>query len=428
MGHTPRPPSPSNHSTFGSHSSHGYDQSFSDAASTYSYDQPSLHPQSVAHYAQPPYQSQYEPPPSAYPQSSTSRGPRHSIPATSSGFIPLPHPSDATGFGPPASAYNTSQFHAQPMYTSQTPAPTNTDVYLPPSSSGSFMPQGSFPQSQPFQYAPGFSTSTISQGYTTTPAPQQLPLTQGVTPQAYQAYASTPSPSRDGNGYALLPSTSLPSTLNVGSRPLPQQPHMMYAQQIPPSYSLPPSNTFSPPQSGNTFSSAITIYQPPPPPPPIPHPVDQSSQQVFVSNGRTANGLPPPPPPPPPHLYASTSSGRQSTLPQLSDTSNGPRATGHTPSPSQSISSSSRRHSSLPQPPIMYQQSQPAYQPPLPPPPRESFNKSPLPPPPPPPPPRSLVQTLPYHPGPPPNPPPQLDAQGQWIPPVHTGYMQQGYV
>ncbi|KAF8076197.1 hypothetical protein FPV67DRAFT_1617778 [Lyophyllum atratum] len=408
-GHTPRPSSPG-YSTLPSHQGHGYNSSISES-STYSYDpSPDHSPHQMrpsgTHY-QAPYQPHYETQPAPYHP--PARGPRHSIPTSSSGFMPLPNPSgftplsshasDPTLFGGPNVSYNASQFNPQPIYTSQTPAPPNADTYLIPSSSGTFVPQQSFPQPLPFQYSPyPSSTTPAPQAYTTPPIQGHLPLAQ-PPPQAYQGYAPTPSPSHEAINVSALPqSTSLSSSFGASGRPLPLQPQVMYTQpQVPTVYSVPPGssqqpiNTFTPSPSGNAVYPANGIYQQPPPPPPIQYTVGQP-QQSYIPDIQPSVVAPPPPPP----------------LPQ----SNTP----------------TRRQSSLPQPPVLYQQApQPAYQPPPPPPPPSDYFAQSLPPPPPPPP-SHTPQNASYHPGPPPNPPAPVDFQGQWTPqPAQPGYAQHGY-
>ncbi|KAF5388211.1 hypothetical protein D9615_000220 [Tricholomella constricta] len=410
-GHTPQPPSPGGYSTISSYPSHNYDQSVSEA-SAYSYDHSPHHTKTSGSHYQPPYQ-QYDPQPAPYHP--PARGPRHSIPTSSSGFMPLPTPSgftplsshtpDPTLFGGPPATYNVSQFNSQPVYTSQTPASPNTDPYLVPSSSGTFFPQQSFPQSQSFQYSQyASSTTPAPHTYMAAPGQGQLPA-QPAAPQAYQSYAPTPAPSLDPTAVSTLPqTTSLSSSFGAGSRPLPQQPQVIYNQppQVSAAYSVPasgssqqPINSFTPAPPGSAVFPANGVYQqpPPPPPPPIQYTVGQP-QQPYVPNGQSPAVIPPPPPPP-----------LQSNRPNPS----------------------TRRQSGLPQPPVLYQQApQPAYHPPPPPPPPPSeFFMHPMPPPPP-----SHVpaQNTPYHPGPPPNPPAPVDTQGQWnAQPAQTNYVQQGY-
>jgi len=370
----------------------------------YSYDQPAgqFPPhQRVAHYAtQSGYQPPYEHPSSTYShQPSTHRGPRHSIPTASSGFVPLPPSSDAAGFNS-SLGYSAHHSTSQPIYPLQNATPTSVDAYLPPLPSNSFVPYQSFPQSQSFHYIPSHSTTPIPQSYT--PAPPAA--------QPYQGYLPTPSPSHEV-GIPLPPSTSLPATLGAMSRPLPQQPQVMYPQQVSGSYSIPsssslqqPINSFNTPQTGNAVLSASSLYQPPPPPPPIQYSANQSSNQMFTSDGHSVDGLPPPPPPPPLQVFPGVSPQRQASFPSISNGQH-PATAPPTPPPPPP-QNRARRHSALPPPPVMYQQPQSVYQPPLPPPPPppDFIGQTPLPPQP----------QIPYHPGPPPN-LPRSEGLGQWV-------------
>ncbi|KAG6855039.1 hypothetical protein C0991_005968 [Blastosporella zonata] len=347
---------------------------------------------------QAPYQPQYE---SQTSYHYTARGQRRSIPPSPSGFVPLPNPSRLTPlnshssesslFGGPPTVYNASQFNHQPLYTPQTPAP---DTYIIPSSSGTFVPHQSFPQSQSFQYLhyPP-STTPVPQTYSTIPMQPQLPPAQPAPPQGYQAYAPSPSPSHDAVNTSTLPhSSSVTSSFGSTSRPLPLQPQVVYSQpqgpvvySDPPGTPQPPINSFTPSQPGVSIYPTNGVYQPPPPPPPPPAQYivgqPQSNTQVTI--------VPPPPPPPLSNLNISN----------------------HTP----------RRQSGLPQPPMAYQQPlQSAYQPPPPPPlPPTDLSNYPLLPPAPIP--HISGQNLSYHPGPLPNPPAAVDGQ-QWT--AQVNYIQ----
>ncbi|KAG6832972.1 hypothetical protein H0H92_004856 [Tricholoma furcatifolium] len=416
---TPRAPSPNVYATISSHLSNGYDTNVSES-STYGYDNSSSHSPhhtrtSDVHY-QAPYQPQYETQSSHPPPA---RGPRHSIPTSSSGFMPLPttpapvplnpHPSEPSIFSGTPAVYNPSQFNVQPLYTSQTPTP---DAYLLPSSSGTFVPQQSFPQSQSLQY--------LQYAPSTTPVPSILPLIQSPA-STYAAYTPTHSSSLEAVTVSTLPhSSSVTSSFGIGPRPLPQQPQVVYGQPqatvlyAASSTTPQPISSFTPSQSGAPLYSSNTLYQPPPPPPPPPIQYTGSLSQPNIQ----PNIEPPPPPPPLPN--------------------------------SNSPSSTSRRQSSLPLPPTpaVYQQApQPLYQqPPPPPPPPSDILNHPLPPPPtatlhhplppppsdpsnhplpqppsngsnyplpPPPPPQLPSQNSPYLSGPLPNPPTVVDGR-QW--------------
>lgn len=413
MHNTLRSSSPSSYTSLPSHPSHGFNQSLSDSTSTYPNDYPndqsSIHqrnPVSSSHYTiQPAYHPQYETGPVSAYQPPPSRGPRHSVPTSSSGFMAMPipqlsgfvpvasHPSDSALLAPSLShpslniGYNAPQFN-QPAYQPvppQTPAPTSADGYTSVAPSASFHSHQSFPFSQ---YASATPVSILPHSYVVPPTPAPA-----APSQTYQGLAPTPSPSHDGIG-------APPSGYSPGSRPLPQEPPVVY-QQAHPQYSLPPSsnsshqlNSYSPTQHGDVVFTASSGYVPPPPPPPPPPQLGAgaSTQQAHIT---TAVGSPPPPPP--------------QVIPQ---TSSRPRRT------------------SLPVPPVNYQQQSYQHPPLPPPPPPEHFTHSqPLPPPPPPPPPEHLNSNTFYHPGPPPKPPALPDGQGQWVPPkpVDSVHVQQGY-
>ncbi|KAG6890915.1 hypothetical protein C0995_000872 [Termitomyces sp. Mi166 len=387
-------PSQIGYSTVSSHRSHGYDQSISEM-STYGYDSS---PRTLGAQYQAPYRPQYESHSSYLP---SARRPRHSIPTSSSGFMPLSnssgysplpsHSSEPSVFGGHPTVYNASQFNSQPAYVSQTPAP---DSYLVSSSSDTFAHQQSFQ----YEQYPGPQT------YSTAPVQGQLPLVQAPPPQGYQAFATTPSPSHDAaalphNTTATSSFSTTPNTTN--SRPLPLQPQVVYTQpptsvlySAPPSaMSQPPLNSFTSSQPATAIYSANGGYQQPPPP--LPPPTQYTVGQPQTTAQATAV---PPPPPPPPSLSSSNSANRATW-----------------------------RQSSLPQPPVVYQQApQPVYQPPPPPPlPPTDLTNHPLPPPPPPPLPHVSDQSPPYHPGPLPNPPVVVGSQGQWI--AQTNYTQPGF-
>ncbi|KAG6837932.1 hypothetical protein H0H93_008326 [Arthromyces matolae] len=401
-----RPTSSTGFSTISSNRSHVYDPSISESSEYgLDYSPGQSHPTATSgsqyqatYHPQYESQSQYIPP---------TRGPRHSVPASSSGFIPLSnstaYPLLPTHSSEPSlfAGHPTPSFTPQSTYTSHTPAP---ETYHVPSSSGSFVPQQSFPQSQSFQYNQYPSSTPIAQAYSPSVL-NPIPLQVGAT-HSYQPF--TPSSSHDtipnppgtnalSTGFgSMTPSSSNP-------RPLPAQPQVMYAQPpMPVLYSAPPAVNAQPPitsfassqPTANTYLTNDSYSQPlpPPPPPPVQYTVGQSQSDP-------PSILIPPPPPPP---LKSTSPSR-----------------------------TTRRQSSLPQPPVVYQQTpHPAYQPPPPPPlpPTDFLNHS-LPPPPPPPPSLlsdlSSAQSTSYHVLPLPNPPSIGESQGQWITP--TNYTQSGY-
>ncbi|KAF8803710.1 hypothetical protein BYT27DRAFT_7108876 [Phlegmacium glaucopus] len=397
-----------------SYPSYVYDQNMLEVNSPHSYDRPlspnvqmathqysssgTLHSYPSHGYLQNPYEmsTTYQPP---------SRGPRHSIPTASSGFMPLSqssgfmplpsHTSEPSGFAPPLSHtptpmnYN-SQFHPQPQQVyppplSHTPIPANNGPYLQQSTSLSFHPQQPFSTSQSYNYPPYGITPSVSA------PPQQFfssPPPASIVPQAHSAppHMYPVSPSHED------PSGQLPQSQNA-SRPLPQQPQVVYTQSAPqtPSPLSQPGginqfNNFSPTTAPNPIPSAnsFTAIPPPPPPPPI---LQYNANTPNVAANASHLPIPPPPPPLPP------TQNRQPA-----------------------------RTASLPQPPTTYQQplyQQPLPLPPPPPPPSDFVTHSALPPPPPPP----LdvnYQNATYYPGLPPKPPAPVDEHGQWLQSTNT--------
>ncbi|CAA7259512.1 unnamed protein product [Cyclocybe aegerita] len=379
----------------------------------YQYDRPVTPNGQPSHFVHPPasgpydpyspYQPAYEVPATASTYQLPARGPRHSVPTASSGFMPLPQPSgfvpipshisEPSGFMPPVShtpmpMNYPSQFQSPPQAAyppplPHTPAAQTNGSYLPQSTS---FPQQSFPAAQPYNY-PSYvippSASAPPQQFVPTPAPQSnfVPPATSAAPQLYTGQTA----SHEGSPVQAPPPQSQPT--GQSSRPLPQQPQVVYAQPpvqqqtLTPSQSLPlPATSSRQPSSfGSTQPGAIypatnayPAVPPPPPPPPLQYNNSNSVQNVAQ--------LPIPPPPP----------------------------------------IQPRRRASLPQPPVTYQQ--PVYQqPPPPPPPVGYFNQTQVPPPPPPPIDNSFnTQNGTYPPGPPPKPPASVDEHGQWIQPPNT--------
>ncbi|KAF8205143.1 hypothetical protein BJ912DRAFT_940451 [Pholiota molesta] len=425
-----------NYSTFNSHptGAYGYEQSIPDTGSVYPYDRPiSPNGQVPAHYQQSSASTLHGYGSSTYAASTyevasptsyqhTARGPRHSVPTASSGFVPLPqasgfmpmssHVSEPSGFGPPPSHTPapgfSSQFHSQPQsvyhpIVSHTPAPQILQSF---SASQSY---------NDYNYGIPSSVSAPPQQFVSAPAqPNVPPQTNSAPPQLY---TSVSSPHEQTS-----PNIQLPHSNGQSSRPLPQQPQVIYNQQpqqpiqSPPlttSHSLPPPNTisqtansYSPTQPGNIYPSNAAYSSIPPPPPP---PLQQYNTPAPLATNTHALPIPPPPPPP---LQSS-----------------------HSPQP--------YHRASLPQPPIVYQpqqqqqqeqqqQQQPMYsqnQPPPPPPPIDYYSQNPLPPPPPPPPlldQTHISQNGSYHQGLLPK-PPTVNEYGQWIQPPNSEQTSQAY-
>lgn len=329
-------------------------------------------------------------------------GPRFSLPASSSGFMPIPSPAPSsfgtmTSYSSEPSGFSAPERPPLPIPPSYPPAPSNYSPphqighpSLPPLPAPAVTPVP--PLNAPQRISHSFSTPQLHthdqyqysdpHGQTVAFPSQQefIPL-----PQTYHTYASTsPSPPHEYG------STSQHIPISRGSRPLPQ-PQM--ANNAPRtrhlSVAVPPSSSF--PQSLNARS-------------PLPS---------NFPNGSTYQNIPPPPPLPAQyHSTAQPHSGHPSPQGE-SQASHAPFPT----SPAQPHSNVSPVRPGLPQPPMGYHPVQPAYQP------------LPQPPPPPPdlprhgqlhPPPSSLnapPTNHSYFPGPPPRPPQMID---------HSHWGQQG--
>lgn len=382
---------------------HGYDQSLSSSAAPYSYEQPVSPGQSTIHFPHstsgPVQYSSYQPTFDSPTYRVPSRGPRHSI-ATSSGFVPLPqapgflplssHASEPSGFIPPASNTPapvgfTPQFPtpSQNYYSpvSPTQAPSQQTPYLSHSTSLSFHPQQSHPSSS-YNYSSyniPASASAPPQQFISSPPPQPNypPAANTAPPQVYP-----------GSPHEMTQSPSVMYPINNMSRPLPQQPQVLYTQpqvqQHPP---IPPTQTLPdlpppPPLDPSPVYPTTNGYTEVPPPPPLPGPpLQYTTGPSDVSLTRNDLQFVTPPPPPP-----------------LSGNNGLPRG----------------RRTSLPAPPVSYQQ--PAYkQPPLAP---DIYSHIPPPPAPP-----ALSSTLDRG---LPKPPVSVNEHGQWIQPGNI-YASQGY-
>ncbi|KAJ6599251.1 hypothetical protein DFH09DRAFT_1389567 [Mycena vulgaris] len=421
-----RPPSSTAYSTYPP-PSHGYEHSVSDAASMYSYDRPLTPPgqphdlSSFGHPApytpQAPYRPQYDSGSGGYhPPPPSGRGPRYSMPTTSSGFRLsnsssfTSHPSDPSGFAPPLThapapmGYTPSHITPPTSYApgpSQTPGPAYAPP-PPPSSSTSFHSQQGFPPSQSFQYSQ-FQPQPPPQQYNPSP-PTHM---QTPAPPQQQGYPLPPSPTHQSPGPSLSHSNSLSSSTGPGSRPLPLQPQYHAPQGHQP-YGLPPSS--SQPQHPGSYS-----------------PTHQGSS-TFQDSYQPA---PPPPPPPPGSLHQNI--GHQSYFPPDPQGGMNPLYQPPPPPPAPLSNTSPRRQSSLPPPPTHLQQpNYPPLPPPPPPPPQLEYSPHNPPPPPPPLPSHVASQSQSYYPGPPPRPPTQIDSQAQWSQPhpsqpPQNSYVQQGW-
>ncbi|KAJ7068100.1 hypothetical protein C8F01DRAFT_590671 [Mycena amicta] len=288
---------------------HGYEPSIPDSASVYSYDRPVTPPgQSHGGYI-PPYRPPYESGSGAY-NPPPARGPRYSMPATSSGFIPLSsstssgsiplasHPSEPSGFAPSLPPTPAPPMNYAPA-SSYIPAPTQTPApgYLPASSS--FHSQQGLPASQSYPYMQYQAPSQYN------PPPAHLQTSAPV-----HGYPLPPSPTGHQVAPSLSHSNSLSSSAGPGSRPLPQQP--VHSQSLPPP-PPPPQYGFSPSASQPAIPGS---YSPLHPSSSAFHEsYSPSHVQSYVatdlegpyngSSPRRQNSLPTPnyvPPPPPPPL------------------------------------------------------------------------------------------------------------------------------
>ena len=376
-----------------SYPSYDYERNIPEATSPYSYDQPlSPNVQIAAHYPfhnypnegylQNPYDmnTTYRP---------AGRGPRHSTPTASSGFMLLPqstgfvpsHLSEPSGFALPHSHtptpmnYNpqhqpqSQQVYAPPL--SHTPIPANNGPYLQQSTSLSFHPQLPFPASQSFSY-PAYgippSASAPPQYLSSPPPAPVVPQARSAPPHMYPTSPSQDEPSGQQQ----------PQSQNA-SRPLPQQPQVVYTQQA-----LQTPNTVPQPGGMNQLNAFGST--------PVPN------SMPLTNNGYTL--IPPPPPPPILQYNANAPNVNASHLPIPPP----PPPVPFTPN-RQPV-----RRASLPQPPttVIYQPAQPPPPPPL------DFPQN-VPPPPPP-----LDNNHPSYPGHPPKPPVLVDEHGQWLQSTNT--------
>ncbi|KAK7049686.1 hypothetical protein VNI00_005717 [Paramarasmius palmivorus] len=395
-----RAPSPSGFSAFSSQPSHVYEPS-TGGSPTYSYERPvtptgpsnfrprtSMSSHQLPFPSQTPYQSDYDTTASGYRPSPPARGPRYSIPASSSGFVPISassgfstlssRPSEPSGFAPPATPapYN-SHFNPNtyPPAPSQTPAPAPSSYSIPASSSfydNMPAPETHYPQYGAASAPPQHVPPPLSTG----PLPPQ-----SAPPLPYGPYGSGP-----GSEVQSLPhSNSLSSSSGPGgSRPLPL-PQGPGFNSIPASASQ-PLGSYSPSRSNGLAPPFPNGFPSVPPPPPL---QSSHSGSPISQSPRSHSPLPevhydmagPPLPKPPPH-------------PQY-------------PNPP-------HRRASLPVPPIGGSSRAGLPLPPPPPPPLGDYQNIPPPPLPP------SHNNYMYHPGPPPQPPAPLDGYSQ--PPTSVSY------
>ncbi|KAF8665794.1 hypothetical protein AX16_000239 [Volvariella volvacea WC 439] len=347
--------------------------------------------------------------PSAYPQYTTTyegnpaptyraRAPRHSVPTSSSGFIPLPSSasvvapqSDISTVQPQITqipkGYLTTQYTGQastlpiPPPTPYTPTPT---PYQPSSTPSPYITQPNYTSPQQYQY-PQYTVSSVPNAQYVDSQP--LEQTSAAAPTSgqpvYQSYTATPFHDAAVHSRPLPQPQATPQVFPPPPPPPPKLSPTPYS--IPVSTSVPPqTRSYSPTHPTGGFATSISYSSIPPPP-----------------------SLPPPPVTPP-----RQNTGNPPNLPP-------PLTQGSvlTPSP--------HRQATLPQPPTNYQQPHAYNQDYIPPQPLQPFV------PPPPPPPLNLPHT-PHSPSPTyhyENPPSQTNENSQWpligpgAPPVqHNSY------
>ncbi|KAL1743325.1 hypothetical protein HDZ31DRAFT_83507 [Schizophyllum fasciatum] len=334
------------------------------------------------------FQTQYAPPPTNGYVRTTGRGPRYSVPASSSGFMPLPSSSSfsAAGLnpsptGPPSSTpVPFPSSYVSGYAPSPTPAPGSAVLAPSPAPYGSqFAPS---PQPYPYQQyppQPPVSAPPLPQQYSggsqpPPPPPSVPPVAASAPPQGYNAYPPQPP---EGSAFT--------HNQGAGSRPLPVNPQGSQLAGPQPPYPGQPSAAPIPAPAPMPTSSSYIASQPMPAPPPLP----SSSSYVAPQNmGYPYQNVPPPPPLP-----------ATSGLPQPPSTSN-----------------LVRRRTSLPVPPGYGGSS--GFQPMPPPPPTPGeYTPSPHEPfmqPPPPPPSSQMPSPGSAFPGPPPPLPPSLVQPTSW--------------
>ncbi|PSR73617.1 hypothetical protein PHLCEN_2v10536 [Hermanssonia centrifuga] len=253
---------------------HEYEQpsSYSDDGGSYQYDRPNvpneLHlSQHVPPPAQPVvYQGPYEslaPAPTVKSVTARGRGPRYSMPTSSSGFIPI---------GSSVPTPGSTAMHQQPAYPvpSSTPAPSPygalvSQIARPPTGAPSYM---SAPLSHTPAPAPISSYSSVSQQYYTAstfvPSSASYPaISQSLSANHYDQYAQPPVPAQQ---YATQPSVHSYAPLNGPSHRSYQIQHSLPLPPPPvPSYVPAAQSTYA--ETGYASKSPSTQpYIPPPPP------------------------------------------------------------------------------------------------------------------------------------------------------------------
>ncbi|TEB35493.1 hypothetical protein FA13DRAFT_1728302 [Coprinellus micaceus] len=310
------------HGTYSHPAAGGYSGHIGDGSIGYGYEHPISAPsQSSGFYGSYGTPSTISTPSNPYDPHSTIRGPRHSIPTASSGFMPIAN----TSF-PPVQPEPYPPFAQTGVYPSAPPP-------RPYPGQSPYSPQSAPPQVDPYGPSASYDQqSYVYPQYAASPQhyPDQHPIAGGEigAPIVFPSYHTPP-----GHQDALPPQsnplpTPPPSTgVTVGgSRPLPPQPVV---------YTQPPTQSMDSPQLYNNYSPSHQPGNVSPVPPPPSHP------------------LPVPPPPPPPIQYNTEAYDP------------GQVVTPTPPPPPQLNGGRQRRTSALPQPPVPYHQQPQAYPPPL---------------------------------------------------------------
>ncbi|KAI5894048.1 uncharacterized protein SCHCODRAFT_02497908 [Schizophyllum commune H4-8] len=331
------------------------------------------------------FQPQYAPPPTNGYVRTTGRGPRYSVPTSSSGFMPLPSSSsfsagtDSSMSIPPSTTPIPFPSYVSGYAPSPTTAPGSAGPTPSPAPYGSqFATSPSYPYQQYPPPQPPVSAPPLPQQYSggaqpPLPPPSVPPVAASAPPQGYNAYPPQPP---DGSAFA---------SNQGGSRPLPVNPQGSQIAGPQPPYPMQPSAAPIAPVTPMPTSGSYVASQPMPQPPALP----TSGSYVAPQNmGYPYQNVPPPPP--------------------LSTINGLPQPPAH-PDPA-------RRRTSLPVPPGYAGASGFQPMPPPPPTPGEylpSPHEQPMQPSPPPPP-SHIPASGSGFPGPPPPLPPSLMQHAQW--------------
>ncbi|KAL1723546.1 hypothetical protein EV715DRAFT_269606 [Schizophyllum commune] len=246
-----------------------------------------LTPPGQASSFQPPYT---QPPTNGYTRT-TGRGPRYSVPTSSSGFMPLPSSSsfvagtDSSMSIPPSTTPIPFPSYISGYAPSPTPAPAGPAPSPAPYGS-QFTTSPSYPYQQYPPPQPPVSAPPLPQQYSggsqpPLPPPSVPPVAASAPPQGYSAYPPQPP---DGSTFA---------SNQGGSRPLPINPQGSQIAGPQPPYPMQPSAAPIPPITPMPTSGSYVASQPMPQPPALP----ASGSYVAPQNmGYPYTNVPPPPP------------------------------------------------------------------------------------------------------------------------------------